>query len=189
MNNLNLRPQKVSKLPAGRIDPHPLNFRIHTEQQRRNLTAILQEIGFIGGIIVRKHGQDESGERYQCLDGHERLSRFAPDEDVTAVIVDMTDEEAAKFLATYDTITSLAETDVEALQRLTDGLDWQHDTDGLLASTIEGLLNPDRPAAQDNTLLAGEIPHVLITCTDEQHQRKLLKRFQKEGRKVRALNS
>jgi hypothetical protein len=135
MSDFTIRPQQFRKIEASLIDPHPDNFRVHTDNQQSKLSAIMAEIGFVGTIIVRPYKKG----RYQCLDGHERLSRFAPDEKIPCLVVKLSDEEAAKFLATFDTITGLAATDREALERLTAGLEWEQDgLDALIADTLDG---------------------------------------------------
>lgn len=135
MSDFQIRPQQFRKIEAGLIDNHPDNFRVHNARQQSALTAGLAELGFVGTIIVRPHGKG----RFQCLDGHERLSRFGATEKVPCLVVKLSDEEAAKFLATFDTITGLADTDREALQRLTAGLEWEHeDLDELISDTLEG---------------------------------------------------
>lgn len=136
MSEFQIRPQQLRKIEAGLIDAHPLNFRVHTDKQKSKLSAIMAEIGFVGTLIVRPYG--DKG-RYQCLDGHERLSRFDPKDKVPCLVVRLSDEEAAKFLATFDTITGLAETDRAALEQLTAGLEWEHDgLDDLIADTLAG---------------------------------------------------
>lgn len=216
MSDFNLRPQQFRKIPAGRIDPHPLNFRVHTDRQKGALSGILAEIGFVGTILVRPHGKDKQGPRFECLDGHERLSRFAADEPVPCLVVKMNDEEAAKFLATYDTITGLASTDLDKLRELTAGVEWDHtELDELIASTLDaaeelvaGALShrdgdaeePDDPAskrkaahkeesAPDQTGELVELWQVLVTCDDEADQRSFLKSMSDAGRSAKALNT
>lgn len=219
MSAFHIRPQQYRNIPAGRIDPHPDNWRVHTPDQQSKLTSILDENGFVGTILVRPHGKDKAGPRYQCLDGHERLSRFAADEKVPCLIVKMSDEEAAKFLATYDTITGLAGTDIEALRRLTAGIEWQHDDlDDLITSTLadaeeltaaaladgdedydedEDQEDDAKPtggrhkeqSAPDQTGQLTELWQVLVTCDDEADQRSFLETMANEGRSAKALNT
>jgi DNA modification methylase len=109
-----LRKSRHARIPARQLEPHPLNFRIHTERQKSALSAILQEVGFVGALLVRPLRRD----RYQVLDGHERLTRFRPDEPVPCLVVELSDDEARKVLATFDQIGALAEIDQQLLQEL-----------------------------------------------------------------------
>lgn len=210
MSDFQIRPQQFRKIEAGLIDNHPDNFRVHNARQQSALTAGLAELGFVGTIIVRPHGKG----RFQCLDGHERLSRFGATEKVPCLVVKLSDEEAAKFLATFDTITGLADTDREALQRLTAGLEWEHeDLDELISDTLAGAGTliaealddigeddavADEPkrtaahkeeAAPDQTGDLTELWQVLVTCDDEADQRAFLAQMKADQRTAKALNT
>lgn len=125
---MNIRDGKPQDIKRRLIDPHPLNARTHTDRQRDVLRGALDELGFIGRLLVRK-----TGRRYQCLDGHARLEEFEPDELVPCLVVQLTDDEARKFLATYDRVGELARWDGERFRALVDGLKFDTDTlDGLV---------------------------------------------------------
>lgn len=109
-----LRKGRYARIAARQLQPHPLNFRVHTDCQKSALSAILTEVGFVGALLVRPLKNDQ----FEVLDGHERLTRFAADELVPCLIVDLNDDEARKVLATFDQIGSLAEIDQRLLQEL-----------------------------------------------------------------------
>ena len=92
---------------------NPKNWRIHPDNQKAALAGALSEIGWITGIIVNKR----TG---MVVDGHARVA-VALQHGQTSVPVDYVDlsvEEEAKALATYDTITMLAGTDKDQLTAL-----------------------------------------------------------------------
>jgi hypothetical protein len=92
---------------------HPLNFRRHPAAQRRSLSAVLGEVGWVSGVIVNRRTD-------RVLDGHARLEEaIARGEPVVPVtFVDLDEDEERLILATFDAIGSLAETDPAALAEL-----------------------------------------------------------------------
>lgn len=97
-------------VPSSQIKVHPKNWRMHPEFQSDALKAILERIGNVGSLITRELGPDS----YQLLDGHLRLD-LAGDSLVGILVTDLTAEEADEILATFDHITSLAQTDTTKL--------------------------------------------------------------------------
>jgi len=89
------------------------NFRTHGAAQRDAMRGLLQEVGFVGALIARRL-PDKS---LQLIDGHMRAD-IAPEEMVPVLIVDLTDEEMLKVLATYDPVGALAAKDDAKLAEL-----------------------------------------------------------------------
>ena len=108
---------ELRKVPANTIRPNPWNWRLHPQAQRDALTEIVEEIGFAGALIAR-----ETPDGLELVDGHLRQDMFK-DELVPVLIVDMTEEEVRRLLATLDPIGAMAQTDVIALTALLDTLD------------------------------------------------------------------
>ena len=119
MKSTNIRDRVVElrKVPANTIRPNPWNWRLHPQAQRDALTEIVEEIGFAGALIAR-----ETPDGLELVDGHLRQDMFK-DELVPVLIVDMTEEEVRRLLATLDPIGAMAQTDVIALTALLDTLD------------------------------------------------------------------
>ncbi len=95
------------------VAPNPRNWRAHPQRQRDALRGILADVG-IAAPVIAYHSQRNGG-RLTLIDGHERMTVGAP---FPAVILDVSDEEADKLLATFDPITSLAGVDVAKLDDL-----------------------------------------------------------------------
>lgn len=117
-NPLPLPPQRKGKVYRDRIVgqikvmqsevmPHPLNPRIHPVRQAKALIAILDDIGIASGGVARWIEVDGE-KKLQALDGHLRRDVLA-DQEQTYTIVDLNDEEAAKFILAHDPIAMMAE--------------------------------------------------------------------------------
>lgn len=103
---------KLIKVPASELRAHPDNWRLHPEHQRGALSAIMSEIGLVAAVIAR-----ETPAGLQLLDGHLR-AEILGDAEVSVLVVDLDDKEAAQMLATFDPIGALAITDDDAFARL-----------------------------------------------------------------------
>jgi DNA modification methylase len=103
---------ELRRVRAGDLLEHPRNWRRHPEHQRRALRALLREVGYAAALIAR----EEEG-RLMLVDGHLRRS-IDPDQIVPVLVLDVTEEEADKLLATLDPISALARPDPERLQDL-----------------------------------------------------------------------
>lgn len=71
------------------------------------------EVGFVDALMAR----ELPGGKLQILDGHLR-AEMDPDFEVPVLIVDLNDEEAAKVLATFDPLASMAEANKDLLDSL-----------------------------------------------------------------------
>jgi hypothetical protein len=77
------------------------------------LRALLTEVGYADALIAR----ELPGGRLQLIDGHLR-AETTPDELVPVLVLDVTEEEADKLLATLDPLAAMAESDAERLGAL-----------------------------------------------------------------------
>jgi len=91
---------------------HPRNHRIHPGAQAKALNALLDDVGWVGEVIVNIATDT-------VIDGHlrvaEAISKGEP--TVPCAFVDLTEEEERKVLATLDAICDLAIVDEAALAR------------------------------------------------------------------------
>jgi hypothetical protein len=78
---------------------------------------LLGTVGFVGAGIGR-----DTPEGIELIDGHLRAD-LADDSEMPVLIVDLTDDEAAKVLATYDPLSALAIPDVDAFKLLLTGIE------------------------------------------------------------------
>ncbi|GAB6164263.1 hypothetical protein JCM19992_02630 [Thermostilla marina] len=104
------RIRELRRVPAKLLQPHPRNWRTHPDSQRDRLKAVLAEIGYADALIAREL---EDGS-LQLLDGHLR-AETTPETEVPVLIVDLDDAEAETFLAFFDPLAALAESDDDRL--------------------------------------------------------------------------
>jgi hypothetical protein len=112
------RVKALRHVRAGDLRPNPRNWRRHPKAQQDALRGILAEVGYVDALIVRE--LPDGG--LEIVDGHLR-AETTPDTDVPVLVVDLTDAEAAKVLATFNPLAGMAETDpvqIEALLREVD---------------------------------------------------------------------
>lgn len=112
------RIKELKRIPAKDLIPHPQNWRKHPQKQHNIMKGILTEIGYADAILTR---EIEPG-KYQIIDGHLRaeITKDSPSEmDVPILVLDVSEEEAKKILASFDPVSTLAETDDDAWKTLT----------------------------------------------------------------------
>lgn len=109
------RVKGLKKVLARELRPNPKNWRRHPEAQHNALRGLLAKLGYCGAICVRELRDGT----YEILDGHLR-AEVTPDMKVPVLVLDrdVTDEEAALILATYDSVGGMAEADKDALEQL-----------------------------------------------------------------------
>ena len=105
------------------------------------MRALLAEIGFAGAALAR-----ETPDGLQLIDGHLR-AELSPDAKIPVLILDVTEKEAAKLLATFDPIGTMAETDNDALSKLLAEIDIEEDA---LQSVLDGMAGVDFCSNQVN---------------------------------------
>jgi hypothetical protein len=179
------RIQELRRVPADSLRPHPRNWRTHGRAQQDALRGVLAEIGYAGALVVRELADGS----LQLLDGHLR-AEVTPDQMVPVLVVDVSDEEALKLLATFDPLSAMAETDAQMLRGLLD--DVQTDN-AAVAALLQSLAeqNPldrdlrDQPL--DEVTLAASY-QVVVECRDEAEQRSIFERMTSEGLKCRVLS-
>jgi hypothetical protein len=129
----------LERIPARDLLPHPKNWRTHPREQRDALRGILADVGIADALLVR-----ETPDGYQILDGHCRAEE-APDVEWPCLVVDLSDAEAEKLLATHDPIGAMAEADAETLRGLLDGFETENEALAAMIGALEldaGLLGP-----------------------------------------------
>lgn len=112
--NVRDRIVELRRIPAAELQANPKNWRKHPPRQRAVLEAMLGDIGFANAALARV---DFNGD-VVLIDGHLRQETVDSDFEVPTLILDVTEEEADKLLASLDPIASLAEADQTALEQL-----------------------------------------------------------------------
>ena len=124
---------------TGEVDPedllaNPLNWRIHPQSQQEALETVIDEVGWVSGIIVN----ERTG---FVIDGHLRIALALRREEklVPVQYVDLDEREERLVLATLDPIGTMAGTDMEQLERLLGGFqDEADEIRKLVAKVAEG---------------------------------------------------
>lgn len=127
---------RFDRIPAQALLPHPANWRRHPDGQRAVLAGVLEEIGFAGAVLAR---QLDDGS-LQLIDGHLRQETVDGDFPVPTLVLDVTEEEALKLLASVDPIAAMAEMDAAAYDRLAGAIRFQDDA-------VNAMLEANRAAA------------------------------------------
>ena len=120
---------------------NPRNWRTHPRAQQDALAGVLTEVGWAQGVVVN----ERTG---HLVDGHARVDLAVARKEpaVPVVYVDLSAEEEAKVLATFDPLGAMAGADRERLERL---LEEVTTDDAALRQTLhdlaehEGISPPD----------------------------------------------
>jgi hypothetical protein len=170
--------------------PHELNPRLHSQEQREALEALLGEIGFARSLLVYELPDG----RLKLIDGHLRQGTLDPDEEITVEVLDVSDDEARKLLLSIDPLARMAEYDDRALAALRQTV---ASDNAVLAAFWSSLEEKDAETREQLRAVtrrpAGKVlPEqyaVIVECGGEAEQKSLLLRFQREGLTCRALVS
>jgi len=132
----------------GEIADHPLQWRVHSTAQEAALRAVLSEVGIAGALLAYRNNGG-----LVAIDGHLRKSLDA-DAEWPVLLLDVTEDEANKLLATTDPLAAMAGADAAMLGDLLAVIETENDT---LQALLDGLAEehgivteepPDDPGAQ-----------------------------------------
>jgi ParB-like chromosome segregation protein Spo0J len=132
MMKLRDRVKNLIHVKPAQLVSNPYNFRTHDEKQRSAFRGILSEVGIAGAQVVRELGND----KYEIIDGHMRKDEFPADQFVPVLVLDVTEEEANKLLASYDPISALAGKNKKALASLLKSIDTKDEALATLFSEL-----------------------------------------------------
>lgn len=107
------RIKELRRVRAADLVPNPKNWRTHTRAQSDALKGILAEVGYADALLARELPDG----RLMLIDGHLR-AETTPDQLVPVLILDVTEAEADKLLATLDPLAAMAGTNSDAVRAL-----------------------------------------------------------------------
>jgi len=107
------RIKEFRRVQAKDLVPNPKNWRRHPKAQVEALRGLLTEIGYADALLVRELADG----RLMLIDGHLRAAT-TPDALVPVLVLDVTEAEADKLLATLDPLAAMAESDSERIKEL-----------------------------------------------------------------------
>lgn len=161
---------ELRRVPAADLLPNPKNWRTHPTAQLDALRGILSEVGIADALLAR---ETENG--LMLIDGHAR-TEILPDQIVPVLILDVTEEEADKLLASLDPLAAMAEQNQEKLDALLANMATQSDA---LQKMFDGM------ATKENMLDNIELPpatyEIIVECDGEQQQQEVYDRMTSEG--------
>ncbi len=174
------------RVPARELRPHPKNWRTHPAAQRDALRGVLAEIGYADALLARE--LDDGS--LQLIDGHLR-AETTPDAEVPVLVLDVTEAEAEKLLAVHDPLAAMAARDDERLAELLEGIETDNEALARLLSSLAAgeappLEEPSEPPDAADLQIA-ESWQVLVSCRDEDDQRRLYERLTTDGYDCRLL--
>lgn len=107
------RIKELVRVKGSELLANEANFRIHDSGQRDAMRGLLDEVGFVGAVLARRRPDG----KLELIDGHMR-TELAPDEQVPVLVVELSDDEMLKVLATYDPVGAMAKRDDTKLAQL-----------------------------------------------------------------------
>ncbi|MBS0263902.1 MAG: hypothetical protein JSS02_18330 [Planctomycetes bacterium] len=187
------RIKEFRRVRASQLQPHPQNWRTHPPVQRAALQGLLAEVGYADALLVR----ETAAGGLMLIDGHLR-AETTPDQEVPVLVLDVSEAEAAKLLATLDPLAGQAQTDPDKLESLvrevqTSNAGLQQLLDDLARQAqqvvpVEPALPPPPPPESAPPLTDRPTKFaIVVNCESEQEQLDLLARFAEEGLTCRAL--
>lgn len=127
----------LERVRATDLIPNEKNWRVHGRKQRAAMRRALEEIGYAGALLARRR---EDG-KLALIDGHLR-AETSPDMEVPVLVLDVTEKEAMKLLATYDPLSAMAEQDDDALRSVIEAAELESEE---LIDVVDSLLEEDSP--------------------------------------------
>jgi hypothetical protein len=176
---------------------HPLNWRIHPDEQRTALRESLAKFGLIDLPLVNKRTK-------HILDGHLRFDDARDDghETIPCAVIDVDEATEDEILAMFDHVTGMAEKDDATLLTLLEKVREESHTlppgyDAAYLDQLRTVLDADREAdakrrrqkEQADTSPEPEETRfvVLVELENEEDQVALLERLTEEGYNCRSI--
>jgi hypothetical protein len=177
--NIRDRIKELRRVPADQLQPNPKNWRKHPEAQANALRGVLAEVGIASAVLARE--TPEGG--LMLIDGHLRTETLH-NAQIPVLVLDVTEEEADKILATFDPLGAMAESDADALRALLEDVETgsQELADMLTALAEDaGVFNAAEAMAPD--LADGDRePFQQMTFTLHDSQVEILKRAMEKAK-------
>ena len=169
------RIKELRNVKASELVPNPKNWRTHPTKQKDALKGILAEIGYADALLARELPDG----KLMLLDGHLR-AETTPEQEVPVLILDLTEEEGDKLLATLDPLASLAEQDDEKLVELLRGIDTNNEA---LQSMFDEMVDFEDEEKEEGEVKIPELYQVVVECDGEQNQKEVYDSLTEQGYK------
>ncbi len=185
--NIRDRVKELRRVPASELLPNPHNWRTHPTGQLDALRGVLAEVGYAGAALAREL---EDGS-LELIDGHAR-AEVSGDAPVPVLVLDVTEAEAKKLLATFDPLGAMAGADAEKLDALLAEVSTDNAAVAELLDSLahqHELPDPPEPDQPGGTDAIPEQFQILLTFTSEHDQAAWLEKLTAEGLTCRSLIS
>lgn len=159
------RIKRFDRVKANTLAPNPLNWRTHPVEQMDALRGILSEVGFAGAELCRELPDGT----LQLIDGHLR-AEIMGDNLVPVLVLDVTEAEANKLLATFDPLSAMAEVNRENLDSLLRSVETGNEAlSQMLAKLAEdaGIVSPEFAVSDNQGRLDEKALHTCPECGHE----------------------
>ncbi len=180
------RIKELRRVRAAQLRPNPRNWRTHPDRQRDALRGVLAEIGYADALLARELPDGS----LELVDGHLR-AETTPELEVPVLVLDLSEQEAAKLLALLDPLAGLAEADSNLLDQLLAEVETNNEA---VRQLLDDLAAEPAPTTDDEPgdALAGDVAvpdgyQVVVECRDEQQQRDVYERLTADGLSCRLL--
>ncbi|MFO0937808.1 MAG: ParB N-terminal domain-containing protein, partial [Gemmataceae bacterium] len=138
--SLRNRVRELRLVKANELLPNPKNWRTHPTAQVDALKGLLAEVGIAGAVLVRELPDG----RLMLIDGHARAD-LSGDNEIPVQVLDVSEEEADKILATFDSVGKLAETNEDMLKELLEGVEFDSPA---VNEMLEGMLGDTNDSSE-----------------------------------------
>lgn len=177
------RIRELRRVPASELIPNPKNWRTHPEAQANALKGVLAEVGIADAVVARE--LDDGS--LMLLDGHLRVETMG-DQIIPVLVLDLDEAEGDKVLATFDTLTGMAEIDTSRLDELLRDIDTSNEAVSEMLADLAsqaGIVPPDETEKEQVPLKTGW--EIVVTCDNEQQQQQVFDNLVAEGLTCRVL--
>lgn len=177
-SNIKDRIKELRRVPATSLLPNPKNWRTHPKAQQDALAGMLAEVGMVDACIARELPDGS----LMLIDGHMR-TKTAADAQVPVLILDVTEAEADKIMATLDPLAAMAETNAVALDALLRDMDtgseWLKkmcadlsESAGILDPTFASQIEPSEAKGADTErdYSASSIRQIVLVFEQDQYE-------------------
>lgn len=160
------RIKRFARVRGSDLIPNPKNWRNHPTAQADALRGVLADVGWADAALAR-----ETPDGLQLIDGHLR-AEVAPDAEIPVLVLDVSEDEADRILATHDPLTNMATVEREKLEELLSDLEVTSEAmQGMLDDLAQanGIKPPDfAPVAAEEQGKLDE--KAKITCPECGHE-------------------
>jgi hypothetical protein len=111
------RIKELRRVPARDLVVNEKNWREHDVRQQDAMLELLSEIGYADALVAYELPDG----KLKLINGHMRAG-LTPEHEVPVIVLDVSESEADKLLATFDPVSSFAATNKEKLKSLIDSL-------------------------------------------------------------------